>query len=332
MRIAIADNNSLKFIKDLKEHWEGVGHEIKMQHPDHSKHHEVRYEQGSSEFLAQWADIYYIDTWDNNLSYLYKLYNGQADPENYPAGWDNNRKPMIVVRALDWEVWLGHARDQKVIDWVDKVICIAPYIEAKLRSEGDWGNKLKLIRPGVNLDKFTLKTKQTDGFQLGMVLGDMWVYKNHMGGLDIFTTLYRQDPRWRLHIRGQFENQTYDPINWNHYLESREIKNVVTLYPHQEDMNQWYENIDILLHPGMKEAFCYAVAEAMAKGIPAVVNDFYGSQDIWEGLVGLYQTHNEAIKLFEQKDKFVPEQVRRALSEKYSLERQLKETDEYLGL
>src|SRR3990167_716535 len=281
MKIAIADNNSLKFIKDLKDHWEGVGHEIKMQHPDHSKHHEVRYEQGSSEYLAQWADIYYCEDWDNNVSYLYKLYNGLADPENYPPDWDNNKKPKIVVRPLDWTVWLGFARDQKMIDWVDKVICIAPHIEKELRAHGDFGDKLKCIRPGVNLDKFTLKTKVTDGFQLGMNLGDMWVYKNHMGGLDIFTTLYRQDPRWRLHIRGQFENQTYDPINWNHYLKSRGIKNVVTLYPHQEDMNQWYENIDILLHPGMKEAFCYAVAEAMAKGIQVVVNDFYGSKDIW---------------------------------------------------
>ena len=328
MRIAIADNNSLKFMKDIKEHLEASGHETKMQHPDHSKHHEVKYEQGASEFLAQWADIYWIDTWDNNIHYLYKLYHGQHDA--MPVGWDNNKKPMIVVRALDWEVWIGMARDQSIIDWVDKVIVIAPHIKKELEAHGDFKDKIKVIRPGVNLNKFTLKTKVTDEFQLGMVLADMWKYKNHMGGLDIFTTLYRQDPRWRLHVRGQHENGTYDPVNWDYYLESRDIKDVVTLYPHQESINDWLENIDILLHPGQKEGFSYAVAEAMAKDIGVVVNDFYGSKDIWPKEI-LYQTHEEAINMIKELPAD-PDWHREYIEDNYSLERQLKETDEYLGL
>lgn len=331
MKIAVCDNNSRKFINDLIHHWENSGHEIKEQHPDHSKHHELRYEQGASEYLAQWADLYYCEDWDNNLAYLYKLYHGEHT--EYPPDWDNNKKPMIVVRPLDWTVWLGFCRDQKIIDWVDKVICIAPHIEKELRAHGDFGDKLKVIRPGVNLEKFTLKTKQTDGFQLGMAPGDMWKYKNHMGGLDIFTTLYRQDPRWRLHVRGQHENSTYDPVNWDYYLESRGIKDVVTLYPHMDDMNEFYENIDILLHPGQKEAFCYAVGEAMAKGIPAVINDFYGSQEIWQMPFGpdIYQTHEGAIESILQ-NKLQPEDYRNFIKREYSLERQLAETDQFLGL
>ena len=319
MKIAIADNNGLKFTQDLKEHWEKKGHEVK-------------YERGASEYLAQWADLYYIDTWDNNIHYLFKLYHGDEGVSRTPD-WDNNRKPVIVVRALDWEVWIGLARDQGLIDFVDKVICIAPHIEKELYKYANFKKKVKVIRPGVNLDKFTLKTKQTDGFQLGMVLGDMWKYKNHMGGLDIFTTLYRQDNRWRFHVRGQHENGTYDPINWDYYLESRGIKNVVTLYPHVDDMNQWLENIDILLHPGQKEAFCYAIGEAMAKGIPAVINDFYGSQEIWQMPFGpdIYQTHEGAIESILQ-NKLQPEDYRNFIKREYSLERQLAETDQFLGL
>lgn len=314
MKIAIADNNSKKFSQDLIEHW--------------SKKHEVRYEAGASEHLAQWANLYYCDDWDNNVNYLYRLYTGKADPENYPSTWDNNKKPIIVVRPLDWTVWLGYCRDQQQIDWIDKVICIAPHIEKELKDHANFGNKLKLIRPGVNLDKFTLKTKETDGFQLGMVLGDMWKYKNHMGGLDIFTTLYRQDSRWRFHVRGQQENQNFDPINWDYYLQSRGIKEVVTLYAYTEDMNIWLENIDILLHPGQKEAFCYAVGEAMAKGIRPVVNDFYGSRDIWpEELI--YQTHEEALKMMKPAD--FPTELREFMEMKYSNERMFREIDEYLG-
>lgn len=341
MKIAVADNNSRKFTDDLIKHWESKGHDVQMQIPDH----EVKYERGASEYLAQWADIYYVDTWDNNIHYLYKLYHGQQEIAA-DCPWDNNKKPMVVVRILDWEVWLGFVRSQEMIDWVDKVICIAPHIEKRLREDRDnatgevlkWGDKLTCIRPGVNLDKFTLKTTQTDGFQLGMVLGDMWWPKNHMAGLDIFTTLYRQDNRWRLHIRGQHEGgNEYWKLMYEYYLKSRGIEEVVTLYAPTDHMNEWYEQIDILLHPGMKEAFCYAVGEAMAKGIPAVVNDFYGSKDIWgpkkvpnDG-PEIYQTHEEAVGYLKH-IKLLPKFYRGFIENHYSLERYFKETDEVLGL
>lgn len=301
LKIAIADNNNGKFTTDLKEHWEAQGHE-------------VRYEPGASEYLAQWADVYFVDTWDNNVHYLYKLYHGDTGVSR-PDDWDNSKKPKIIVRALDWEVWIGFARDQSIIDWVDEVVVITPHIEEELRKHGDFKDKITLIRPGVNLEKFAPKTKETDGFQLGMVLGDMWKYKNVYGGLDIFTTLYREDNRWRLHIRGQHESSIYDPENWEYYLESRGIKDAVTLYSHTEDMNEWYENIDILLHPGQKEAYCYAVAEASAKGIPCVINDFMGSHDIWP-VENLYKTHDEAIwKIEARMPRIKPKDVKEMCKE-----------------
>lgn len=318
MKIAVADNCHGKFSKDITDHWISRGHE-------------VRFESGASEHLTQWADLYYVDFWDNNIHYLWKLYNDDPD-HNRTEDWDNNKKPRIVVRAIDWEVWCGLARDQRIIDWVDDVIVIAPHIETELRKHADFGNKIHLIRPGVNLDKFTLKQKKNDGFQLGMVLGDMWFPKNHMAGLDIFTMLYRRDNRWRLHIRGQHEPGEYWPVMYEQYLISRKIRDVVTLYPRVEDMNQWYEGIDILLHPGMKEAFCYAVGEAAAKGIPPVINEFYGSRDIWKDM-NLYQTHEDAIAAisFAQRRPFVPELFRGIIEENHNVKTMLKEYDELLG-
>lgn len=320
MNIAIADNNGLKFTRDLKEHW--------------GKIHEVKYERGASEILAQWADVYYIDTWDNNLNYLFKLYHGEHT--EYPPDWDNKRKPKIIVRALDWEVWLGYCRDQRVIDWVDAVICIAPHIERRLRAEGNFGSKLHMIRPGVNLDIFTPKITETNGFQLGMVLGDMWWPKNHMAGLDIFTALYQQDPRWRLHIRGQHEGGTdYWRLMYEYYLISRGIGSAVTLYEQQDDMNAWYENIDILLHPGMKEAFCYAVGESMAKTLYVVVNDFYGSRDIWPSY-SLYRTHDEAVdKIVKINEKILRYGManisgRLFIKQQYNLETMINQFDQLL--
>ncbi len=319
MKIAVADNNNGKFTTDLMDYWKLQGHE-------------VRFERGASEFLAQWADIYYIDTWDNNAHYLYKLYHGQHD--DMPKDWDNTKKPRIVVRVLDWEVWCGQVRSQEMVDWVDNIIFIAPHIQKRVATEVNLKGKDILIRPGVNLEKFTPKTKETDGFQMGMVLGDMWPgVKNHMGGLDIFTTLYRQDPRWRLHIRGQHEVGEYWPVMYDHYLESRGIKDAVTLYPQVEDMNQWLENIDILLHPGVKEAFCYAVGESMSKEIQVVCNEFYGSEDIWPGWI-LYQTHEDAVRKIHDSFWNLPSKQtnRRFIKENYDAKQMYKEYDEFLGL
>ena len=89
-KIGIAENNDLKFCRDIKEHFEQQGHE-------------VRYERGTSEYIAQWADIYYVDWADNNLAYLYKLYHGDSGVSRGDT-WDNSKKPKVVVRAIDWEV------------------------------------------------------------------------------------------------------------------------------------------------------------------------------------------------------------------------------------
>jgi hypothetical protein len=324
MRIAIADENSRKFTDDIIKHWESLGHE-------------VRVEPGSSEKLAQWADLYYIDSWTNNIHYLWKLYNDDPDGARAWMGkeWDNNKRPKMVCRILDWEAWCGFVRDQRIIDWVDKIIFIAPHIMEKVNWEVNIPpEKQRIIRPGVNLDKFTLKTKQTDGFQLGMVLGDEWKYKNLYGGLDIFTTLYQQDNRWRLHLRGQHESGIYDPENFDYYLKSRGIEKVVNHYALVDNMNDWYENIDILLHPGQKEAFCYAVGEAMAKGISCVINDFLGSHDIWRE-VDIYQTNQEAINILNGLNEATysyNESIRDYIKNNYPLDRMLKEFDEYLNI
>lgn len=322
MRIAVADNTGRKFINDLIEHWEKKGHE-------------VRYERGTSEYLAQWADLYYIEWVDGNLDYLWKIYNGAEGVSRTPD-WDNNKKPKVAVRMIDWDLWCNYIPfwETTYSDFIDKAICIAPHMQKYILDKApQYKDKLQLIRPGVNLEKFPLKTTLTDGFQVGMVLGDMWWPKNHMGGLDIFTSLYQKDKRYRLHIRGQHEPGEYWPVMYESYLDTRGIRDAVTLYASVDDMNVWYEKIDYLLHPGMKETFCYAVAEAMSKGIKPIVNNFYGASDVWDGEF-LYNTHQEAINMFKKGGSQIKpnKDYREYINKNYSLERYFKETDEYLGI
>ncbi len=312
MKISVSDSTNFKFCKDLIKHWE--------------KKHEVRQEIGASEFLAEWCDIYYIDWCDNNIHYLFKWY------KEHPQ----IKKPKFAVRVIDWDFWTRGVRNQELVDFVDYWICIAPHIQQRLLKEVDdttlqpiqWGNKLTLIRPGVNLTKFTIRLKETDGNQIGMVLGDMWWYKNHMTGLDLFSELGED---YHLHLRGQHEPGEYNKLMYEYFIKSRKLEDKVTLYPFQDDMNTWYENIDILLHPGMKETFCYAVGEALAKGIQPVINNFYGASEIWPKQ-WLYNNGGEAINMIMAGDNKTPEGRRQYIIDNYSNEKMFNAMDSLLGL
>jgi hypothetical protein len=92
VKIAISDNQALRFDREYLEH-------LKL-------NHEVRYELGSNVKLLEWADVYYINYYDNNIHSLWKGY--LANP--------TSKKSRVVVRAIDWEIWLGFVRDQALID------------------------------------------------------------------------------------------------------------------------------------------------------------------------------------------------------------------------
>ena len=123
-RIAIADNTGKKFLQDVIDHWLKIGHEVK-------------YERGSSEYLAQWADVYYVEWIDGNLDYLWKLYN-DPECENRTSDWDNNKKPKIICRMIDWDIWCDYisTKNPKYIEFCDTIISIAPHMKRKLIENG----------------------------------------------------------------------------------------------------------------------------------------------------------------------------------------------------
>ena len=69
----------------------------------------------------------------------------------------------------------------------------------------------------------------------------------------------------------------------------------------------------------------------MAKGIPVVVNEFFGSRDIWFDDI-LYQTHDEAIRKIKSKQGTTNRVYwRNIIESKYSVKKMLKEYGEFLG-
>ena len=111
-----------------------------------------------------------------------------------------------------------------------------------------------VVLNGVDLKKFTLKRSFDPTYKIACVSRKI-VLKN----LDMVPSIM----------------QKFKDID-----ERYEIHHAYGQIPHDE-MNEWLEDKDYLIHPSGSETFCYAVAEAMAKGIRPLINNWSGSSETW---------------------------------------------------
>lgn len=113
-----------KFSQPIREHWEELGHEVR--------------------FDPLWDKLY-----DGDINFFY-----QADQTVIEA-LKRPHKGKVYVQCVDVEVWTGFA-DQ--IDWnkVDGVIFMAKHIQDKIKPILPPNLKTVLIKPGIDLNKFTL--------------------------------------------------------------------------------------------------------------------------------------------------------------------------------
>jgi glycosyltransferase involved in cell wall biosynthesis len=307
MKIAISDNQSLKFDMDLKKYWE--------------KHHDVRYEIGASPQLAQWADVYYINCWDNNIHALHRWYKDKS----YTS------KTKVICRVLDWEAWIGHARDEEMANWVDEIIAIAPHIQRKLEAENPaMVGKVKLIRPGIDLNRFTFK-KKFGGYNIVLPCNeiDYWA-KGVLSGIKIFKELTIAEPSydWKLFVKGRWCKGPFEQTIIKDYIEKAELTDRVQFDDkHVDDYNAYLENMDYCIQPSLKEAFSFVVAECAAKGIKPVLNYWHGADEIWPR-EWLYLTEGQAIgKILEP---WKGQKYRDYIVKNHNVERVFKEYDALL--
>jgi glycosyltransferase involved in cell wall biosynthesis len=308
----MADNNFGRFSSYIRKHWEDKGHE-------------VRFEGGASEVLYEWCDLYYVEFFDHNIHYLYGWARDHPDA----------KKPVIVVRGIDWDIWVGMARDPLIAHWVDHVITITPHIREKMIAEnpGYIPEKVHLIRCGVDTEKFAWKNP-SGGTKIAMPINEIdWVLKNGLEGLKIFAMLCKRDPRpWELHVRGKYCQEKYLRVAFDDFIEKTGIKDRVFIYEQPvPDMNEFFEDKDYVLVPSLKEAFSYVTAEAVCKGIKPILHNWYHAEDTWPK-EWLYLTPDEAVQRildgYTEEDSL---NYRKFIVENYTLQKMFDAYDELLG-
>ena len=322
MKILLHDPYGLKFTQDMKDWWEAQGHEVK-------------YERYYNPKLAnEWADVIWFDTCDNNIASATNP--GQAllaDDANYMP-WDLHNMDLtgkkVIVRPIDIEVWQGNQQAAKW-DLFDDIIFIADHIKevCDISSLPELNPKTKIhtIPCGVNLDRYKFK-KRKPGFNIA-IISEKWNSKGTHLLLQVILKLHRQDPRYKFHWLGQRSDSNWEYAYFDDFVEHHklpiEFTNILL-----EDMtvDQFLEDKNFLLHGSVKEAFSYAIAEAMTKGIKPIPHRFFGADAIWENT---WDTIDEAVEMILE-DEYDSNSYRQYLTDHgYTLPQMMQKFDAILN-
>jgi glycosyltransferase involved in cell wall biosynthesis len=291
MKIALFDPYRGKFTTDMVEWWKDHGYEVRT---------DIYYDPE----LVEWADVVWFDTCDNNL--LSATNPSQALRDEWlverrkTIPWDIHEYTgkKIIVRPIDIEVWQGHHAYDNMWNAVDDVIFLAPHIQQIMMADSrpqQGAFKQHVIPCGVNLDRWTYKDR-SDGFKIGVV-AERWVSKGVDYVIQIAMRLREIDERYRVYWLGK--NNDY---HWEHeYLRDiiGHLDLPITLEEdYVDNLNEWWEDKNYVLHASHKETYAYAVAEAMAKGIKPIFHRYYGADATWPGLT--WTSIDEAIDLITE--------------------------------
>lgn len=270
-KISITDAYLRKFTAGMEKWWLTQGHEVRMD----------RYWNPQN---AEWADIIWIDVADNNLTSATNP--GSAimdDAANYQP-WDLHDMDLtnkqVIVRAIDIEIWHG-LQNTGLWDVIDDLIFIAPHIR-KLANEFELPARRENLRVhtipcSVDLDEWTFKERQP-GFEIAVV-SERWMSKGVSEILQIALKLKDIDERYKITWLGQRSDYPWEHEYRDEFVEHNQLNiefvNIV------DNVNEFLEDKNFLLHASHKEGFSYATAEAMAKGIKPVLHRFFGADDLW---------------------------------------------------
>lgn len=274
MNILLFDPYNRKFTQGMIDWWQANGHE-------------VTYQQYYNPNLIEWADVVWFDTCDNNLKSAMNpsealqeewLKDGVVVSDMHQMDLTGKK---VIVRPIDIEVWQGHHADAKLWDLVDDCIFIAPHIRDIMMADSrpqESSMNVHVIKCGVDLDKWTFK-ERGPGKQIGIV-SEVWESK----GVDyvLQLALRLKHLGYEFHWLGKFQDYHWDKAYMDDFIQHNKLP--ITFYESVDSVDEFLEDKNYLLHASKKEAFSYATAEAMAKGIKPVLHRFFGADAIWPGI------------------------------------------------
>lgn len=321
MKIVLFDPYNGKFTDDIIAWWTKQGHEVIR---------EIYYNPD----LVDWADIVWFDCADNNLLSAMQpdlALKDQWAYETKKGKWDMHDIDLtgkkVIVRAIDIEIWTGsHANE--IWDLVTDVIFLSPHIQEIMMADSrpQQGHfKQHVIPCGVNLDRWTFKEHEK-GFNIGVV-SELWESKGVDLALQVSLKLKQIDECYNIEWIGPQQMYHWGKAYFDDFVEHNKLPFKYSS-DRVEDLNAWWEDKNYILHCSVKEAYSYATAEAMAKGIKPVTHRFFGADNIWPGIT--WSSIDEAVEMITE-DKYDSASYRQYLIDhKLDLDSMMKAIDEVI--
>lgn len=271
-KIAIFDPYLRKFTDGMEKWWLSKGHEVRMD----------RYYDPE---LAEWADILWFDTVDNNIKSATNPSQAILDDKNNYFPWDLHHMDLtnkrIIVRPIDIEVWYGH---QNGVTWdvVTDVIFIAPHIRRMMEDQLPEHINVYTVPCAVDLDRYAFR-ERVAGDRVAIV-SEKWTSKGTDLILQIALELQHHG-EYTFHWLGKWSDYEWEKAYFEDFIKHHNLKFEFTEWIESPNaVDEFLEDKNYLLHASHKEAFSYATAEAMAKGIKPVLHRFYGADDLWSDM------------------------------------------------
>lgn len=300
LKIALFDPYLNKFTSGMQWWWELSGHE-------------VRAERYYNPQLAEWADVIWFETVDNNLKSATNP--GEAilaDDANYQP-WDLHKQNLqgkkVIVRAIDIEVWQGHQHGS-MWDVVTDCISIAPHIYDMMAQSLPDNVNHHMIPCGVDLSRYQFRFRHP-GEDVAIV-SEKWTSKGTDLILQIALALKEQGVKRRFHWLGRWSDHEWERAYFEDFIKFHDLDFVFTEWIEGDNaVDEFLDDKNYILHASHKEAFCYSVAEAMAKGIKPVMHRFFGADALWP-ILPTWSNINRAINMLTT-DHYESEEYRQYL-------------------
>lgn len=291
MKIVIFDPYGKKFTDGMIKWWQEHGHEVK-------------YDRYYDPKIIEWADVIWFDTTDNNIKSGTNPSEALIDEQKaLGMEWDMHKMDLtgkkVICRPIDIEVWLGHHNG---VDWnlVTDVIFLANHIkDLMLKDIPNPPFKIYTIQTGVDLSRYSFK-ERGKGLDIAIV-SEKWTSKGTDLILQVALSLKEINPNYTFHWLGRWSDSEWEKAYFMEFIAHHGLNFNFTEWIEGDDaVDKFLEDKNYLLHASHKEAFSYATAEAMAKGIKPVIHRFYGADDIWPGLT--WDSIDEAVEMITDED------------------------------
>jgi glycosyltransferase involved in cell wall biosynthesis len=233
-------------------------------------HYDVRFlSAGPGDALAEaiaWADIVWLEwCWDHAVwattsgcltgkRCVLRLHSIEALQTDFPARVDWSRVDRLIT--------VGE-------DITDFLLSSYPSIADHIQPD--------IIPNGIDMDRFA--PGHADRYRIAWV-GHLEPKKNPMLLLQIAHALHRADPRYVVHVAGDFTDQRTARY-LKRFMGSLGLAGVVRFEGPISAMPAWYADKGVLLSTSMYESFGLNIGEAMAVGAFPVVHDFPGADRLW---------------------------------------------------